>query len=126
MAELTRGELLRYLAKLAWAPGAIGQNPELTWQELAPNRLAVTAGSVTIFLDFDAEGRIAGGFAPARSRLVGDKMLPTPWRGAFSDYRRVDGRWIPFRGEVGWILDGAYWPYWRGKIVHWEIAAGSM
>ena len=33
---LQRGELMRYLAELAWAPDAILHNPHLRWREEAP------------------------------------------------------------------------------------------
>src|ERR1700737_585298 len=43
-SALMRGELMRYLAELAWAPDAILLNTELRWREDGPDRLAVSAG----------------------------------------------------------------------------------
>lgn len=44
-SSLMRGELMRYLAELAWAPDAILHNTELRWRVDAPDTLAVSAGS---------------------------------------------------------------------------------
>jgi hypothetical protein len=32
------------------------------------------------------------------------EMAERLWRGGFYDYRQHHGRWLPFGGEVGWIL----------------------
>lgn len=123
-AALVRGELMRYLAELAWAPDAILTNSELRWREDRPDALSVSAGSgetaCEVLLSLDSEGRIAGGFATDRPRSATAPFLPTPWRGRFSDYRRHDGRWIPFAGEVAWEIDGGPCVYWQGRIESWE------
>lgn len=122
---LVRGELMRYLAELPWAPDAILHNTELRWRADGPGRLAVSAGAgetaSEVVLSLDSEGRIAGAFAPDRPRSVTAPLLPTPWRGRFSDYRRHEGRWIPFAGEVAWEIEGTEIVYWQGRIEHWEI-----
>jgi hypothetical protein len=121
---LTRGELMRYLAELAWAPDAILLNTELRWREDGPDKLVVGAGSgetaAEVVLSLDSEGRIAGAFAPDRPRAVKAPFLPTPWSGRFSDYRRHNDMWLPFAGEVGWVIDGEEAVYWEGQIEHWE------
>lgn len=107
---LMRGELMRYLAELAWAPDAILLNTALRWREDGPDRLAVSAGdgetAAEVILSLDSEGRIAGGFAPDRPRSAAAPILPTPWRGRFADYRHHDTMWLPFAGEVAWEIDG--------------------
>lgn len=69
---LVRGELMRYLAELAWAPAAILLNTTLRWREDGPDTLAVSAGAgetaSEVILSLDGDGRIAGGFAPDRPR----------------------------------------------------------
>lgn len=109
-SALMRGELMRYLAELAWAPDAILLNAALRWRADGPDRLAVSAGvgetAAEVMLSLDSEGRIAGGFAPDRPRSATAPILPTPWRGRFSDYRHHDSMWLPFAGEVAWEIDG--------------------
>jgi hypothetical protein len=123
-SALVRGELMRYLAELAWAPDAILLNTELRWREDGPDRLAVSAGAgetaAEVILSLDSEGRIAGGFASDRPRSATAPILPTPWRGRFSDYRRHNDMWLPFAGEVGWEIDGVEEIYWQGRIEHWD------
>jgi hypothetical protein len=123
-SALMRGELMRYFAELAWAPDAILLNTALRWREDGPDKLAVSAGvgetAAEVTLDLDSEGRIAGGFAPDRPRSAAAPFLPTPWRGRFSDYRRHNGMWLPFSGEVGREIDGVEEIYWQGRIEHWE------
>ena len=122
---LVRGELMRYLAELAWAPGAIFRNTALRWRVTGPSTLAVSAGAgptaSEVMLSLDGDGRIANAFAPDRPRSVAAAFLPTPWRGRFSNYRRHETRWIPFAGEVAWEIDDKSETYWQGRIERWEI-----
>ena len=124
-AALVRGELMRYLAELAWAPDAILENAKLRWREDGPDLLAVSAGSgetaSEVLLSLDTDGRIAGAFAPNRPRSETPPILPTPWRGRFFDYRRHEGRWLPFAGEVAWEIDEKEITYWQGRVTHWEM-----
>lgn len=121
--ELMRGELMRYLAELPWAPAAILINTELCWRNAGPDALAVSAGAgataTEVILSLDNDGRIVRAFAPDRPRSVGAVYLPTPWRGQFTDYRLHEGRWIPFAGEVAWEIDGRPEVYWQGTIKTW-------
>jgi hypothetical protein len=121
---LIRGELMRYLAELAWAPDAIFHNAALRWRDDGPGRLAVSAGAgvtaAEVMLSLDSDGRIAGGFALDRPRSASAPFLPTPWRGRFSDYRRCGAVWLPFAGEVAWEIDGEDVVYWQGRIERWE------
>jgi uncharacterized protein DUF6920 len=123
-SALVRGELMRYLAELAWAPDAILLNTELRWREEGPDKLAVSAGSgdaaAEIVLTLDGQGRIAGAFAPDRPRSATAPHLPTPWRGRFADFRRHDTMWLPFAGEVGWEIDGVEELYWQGRMERWD------
>jgi hypothetical protein len=121
---LVRGELMRYLAELAWAPDAILCNTALRWRAEGSSTLAVSAGAgptaSEIVFSLDGDGRIAGAYAPDRPRSATAPFLPTPWRGQFSDYRHHKTRWIPFAGEVAWEIDGKRETYWQGRIERWE------
>ncbi len=122
---LVRGELMRYLAELPWAPDAILHNSALRWRQDGPDTLAVSAGSgetaSEVVLSLDSDGRIVGGFARDRPRSATEPILLTPWRGRFSDYRRHNDRWLPFAGEVAWEIDSKEIVYWQGRIEHWEM-----
>lgn len=125
-AALTRGELIRYMAELAWAPDAIVRNRLLQWSIDAPDQFTVTAnlglttGSVTFTLD--SAGRIASAYAPDRPRAVGGRFVQTPWRGRFGDYRHHEGYWLPFQGEAAWIVDGTDVVCWEGTLQTWRTS----
>ena len=128
-AALVPGELMRYLAELAWAPDAILFNTALRWREDGPDRLVVSAGTGETTSEgtpsLDNEGPISGAYAPDRPRSTTASFLPTPWRGRFSDYRHHNGKWLPFAGEVAWEIDGTEVVYWQGQIESWETQSES-
>jgi hypothetical protein len=123
----TKGEIMRYLAEMAWVPDAIMQNEQLHWRVLGRDTLSVAyeapsaRGEVQFSLDSD--GRIASVYAPDRPRKEGAIFVERPWHGHFSDYRRHGGRWLPFAGEVGWEVDGETFVVWRGELTSWVIEA---
>ncbi len=121
---LLRGELMRYLAELPWAPAAILLNTALRWRVEGPDRLAVSGGSgettSEVILSLDTDGRIRSGFAPDRPRSATPPILITPWRGTFGDYRLRGTIWLPHKGEVAWEMAGQDGPYWQGRLDHWE------
>jgi Family of unknown function (DUF6544) len=43
--EISRGELMRYLAELIWAPHAMQRNPQLSWREIDASAVEVSAAS---------------------------------------------------------------------------------
>jgi len=127
---LVRGELMRYLAELAWAPAAILLNTMLRWRKDGPDTLAVSAGAgetaSEVVLSLDTDGRIAGGFARDRPRSATAPFLLTPWQGRFSNYRLHNEMWLPFAGEVAWEIGGSKTVYWQGQIQTWEaFVAGT-
>ena len=114
--QLSRGELMRYLAEIAWIPDAILLNTELRSREVGPDTLASAGAGETaaeVVLTLDSEGRISAAFAPDRGRTIKPPYLLTPWRGSFSDYRRHQDMWLPFAGEVGWEIEGKLITYFR-------------
>ncbi len=123
-AALVRGESMRYLAEIAWAPHAMLSNPALCWREVDAQTLAVSTGGAQaaceVLLTLDGDGRIAAAFAPDRPRAATPPTLPTPWFGRFSDYRLHCDVWLPFAGEVAWEIDGVEQVYWQGRIASWE------
>lgn len=121
--ELAKGEIMRYLAELAWAPDAILLNNSLDWSAIDKRTLCVATGSGagrgSIRINLDENGRIGSIFAPDRPFTDGRLISERPWSGRFFDYRRHAGRWLPFAAEVGWAIDGWVTNYWRGRITSW-------
>lgn len=122
--ELTRGELIRYLAEIPWAPGAILSNPDLDWTAEADGRITVAAAAdatAKVSFTLDQEGLIAEAFCADRPRAVEGGFRRAPWRGRFSDYVLRDAVWIPERGAVGWVSDGADVEVWQARIRDWRL-----
>jgi len=125
-AAAAKGEVMRYLAELAWAPDAILRNPSLAWMVIDGRTLRVSAGQERargeVELRLDADGRIAHVLAQDRPRQEGSGFVERPWRGHFFDYRRCQGRWLPFAGEVGWVMHERSFVAWRGEMLSWTVA----
>jgi hypothetical protein len=123
---LLKGEIIRCLAELAWAPDAILHDALLGWAVVDAQTFRVSAGSGpargTVELHLDDCGRIAAVAAEDRPRKEGSGFVERPWRGKFFDYRQHCGRWLPFAGEVGWELEGDMFVAWRGRIIGWQVS----
>ncbi len=124
---LTKGEMQRYLAELPFVPDAILHNRALGWRVMGPNQIAVSCGPAAmqteVVFALNADGRVASATATDRPRSIKPPHLPTPWRGEFSDYRHQHGRWVPFAGQVAWVIEGVETPYWRGVLTHWAMSS---
>ena len=117
---------MRYLAELAWAPDAILYNNSLAWTVIDSRTLRVTAGKDSargeVELRLDKNGRVACILAQDRPRKEGSGFVERPWCGRFFDYRKHQERWLPFAGEVGWILAGQTFIAWRREVLSWRAA----
>jgi hypothetical protein len=124
-AALAKGEIMRYLAELAWAPDAILSNQAIIWNVIDRETIRGSAGQGPargeVELHLDESGRIASVTAGDRPRKEGTGFVERPWRGRFFDYRRHKGRWLPFVGEAEWILNGESFIAFRGQILSWSI-----
>lgn len=122
--ELSRGQLMRFLAELPWYPPA-ALDPAVTWQPIddhsARAELADGPISATLVFRFGHDGLIESVRADARGRTVGDRIEPTPWGGRFWDYAEFNGWRVPQRGEVAWFLPEGPRPYWRGRLEQIEF-----
>jgi hypothetical protein len=121
--ETDRGELMRYLAELAWVPQAMSHNRWLHWREIAQDRFEVSAespdGPARVRLRFE-HGDLVEVEADDRPREEHGRMVPRPWKGRFWSYRVLD-RWrIPAQAEVSWVLPEGDFPCWRGEVVSAE------
>lgn len=123
-SALLKGQIMRYLAELPWAPDAILSNTLLDWK-VADRRLTVStacgAGQCTVTFSLDDRKRIVSVSAVDRPRMEEGRFAERPWQGHFADYRRHYGRLLPFKAEVGWVLNGTLTTVWQGAITGWEI-----
>jgi hypothetical protein len=117
---IAEGELLRWLAEAAWYPTALLPGQGVTWLPVddASALATLTDGAVTVRLTFrfGPDDLVSSVRAEARDRTVGGQLVPTPWEGYWSDYRRKDGMLVPMTGEVAWLLPDGPKPYWRGRV----------
>lgn len=115
---LPEGQLLRWLAEAPWYPTALLPRFGVTWEPDGESsaRATVTDGLVTATLlyRFGADALVSEVFAEARGRLVGGKMVPEPWGGAFAAPKTIGGYVVPTEGRVRW---GEAEPYWTGRLV---------
>jgi hypothetical protein len=115
---------MRYLAELPWNPDAILHNGTLRWTEDGPDNFLVSPAlsmvSAEVKLTMDGNRRIVEASAPDRPREVNGKFVPTPWLGRFFGYERRQGRLIPMRAEVAWIIEGVETICWEGRIEDWR------
>jgi len=122
-----RGEAMRYLAELMWNPDALLFNRSLDWRVIDPRTLAVATGDGArrgeVRLILDEAGDLVAMEADDRPRQDGARLVPTPWFGRGGAFRTLGGRLIPTEAEVGWILDGEEFVYWRGRIESWSPEA---
>jgi len=115
---------MRYLAELPWNPDAILRNGTLHWTEDGSGNFLVSANlnmvSAGVKLHLDENKRITEVSAPDRPREGNGKFVPTPWLGRFFDYERRQGRLIPTRAKVAWIVEGVETICWEARIEDWR------
>jgi hypothetical protein len=121
-----RGEAMRYLAELMWNPDALLFNRWLDWRVINVRTLAVATGDdarrCEVRLILDDAGDLIGIKADDRRRQDGRVVTACPWFGRGGDFRTICGRRIPIRAEVGWLLDGIEFIYWRGRVESWSVS----
>jgi hypothetical protein len=126
--EITRGQAMRYLAELAWAPAALRLNPELDWTETDPFdadvATATAAGRAAVRLGFAPSGDLLAASAADRPRADGDVIVPTLWRGTFRDHAELGGLRVPRRAEAVWELPAGSFVYWRAEVTGLEVVTG--
>lgn len=120
-----KGETMRYLAELPWAPDAILRNRRLVWQVVDERTIIVSsrdsAGGGEVTLRLSPDGMVASIEASDRPRIEGDVTVERPWRGVFSVYRCFEGRTVPTRGEVFWTLPTGAFKAWEGEVTGWAL-----
>lgn len=120
-----RAEAMRYLAELPWAPDAVLGNPQVTWREMEDGSieagLDTSSGPVSVLFTLDENGDFAEMVAIRPDQRPDGTEFSREWRGRYSDYDWLGGRRLPLAGEVGYVEDGTYWAYWRGRITSLEL-----
>jgi hypothetical protein len=124
-AVVSRSEAMRYLAELPWAPDAILGNPEIAWTERPDGwteaALIVEGERVAVRFRL-SDGDIVEVLADDRPEQSADgRVVERAWRGVFSDYREIGGRRIPTTGAVGYPEGDNFDPYWKGRVVSYQI-----
>lgn len=118
--EISRGELVRYLAELPLVPHAMRANPRLEWREIDARTVEVATRfgpeRVAVKLEFDDAGDIVRAYTDTRPYLRGKTYVPTPWGGVFDGYRELGGFRLPTTAEVSGELPEGPFTYWRGEI----------
>ena len=128
--ELDRGEAMRYLAEIVWAPDAILANRDLVWTDPGGDWITVALGTEEGAPEVRFRLDAAGDFVEIRAE---DRPATGPeggfvlrdWEGHFSDYERIGPRRVPRRGEVGYVCEDGYEAYWRGEISGLEVVGGG-
>ncbi len=117
---IAEGELIRFLAETAWYPQILLPGNGIDWEPIDDRsaRASLTDGNVVARLTFffGEDELIREILADARGRSVDGQIVPTPWRGRFSDYVRHGNTLTPSYGEVAWVLPDGLLTYWRGHV----------
>ncbi|AHM02813.1 hypothetical protein roselon_00368 [Roseibacterium elongatum DSM 19469] len=122
---IDRAEAMRYLAEIVWSPDAILRNPAIQWTQTAPDAveaaLDLPSGRAVVTLLFDDAGDIVEMQAERPDAGPDGVERLRSWRGYFRNYDWIGDRRIPLDGEVGYVDDGVYWAYWRGRITDYRL-----
>ena len=130
--ELSKGELMRYLAEAAWYPTALLPSQGVVWQAVDEKSAVatITDGSITVALrfGFSESGLIDTLYAESRGRLVNDVMTYAPWAGKLWNYAERGGMLVPLESEVAWVVPSGPKPYYRGLMttVKYDFASPNL
>ena len=130
--ELSKGELMRFLAEAAWYPTALLPSQGVVWQAIDEKSAvaSMTDGGITVALrfGFSDNGLIDTMRAESRGRLVNGTMTYAPWAGRLWNYAERGGMLVPLEAEVGWVLPNGPKPYYRGLMttVKYDFASPNL
>ena len=115
--ETDQGELLRYLAEIAWFPTG-WLSPYIEWESMdqcsAKATLRLSGLSVSAVVHFDDEYRLSR--VTAERHMEEASRFPLrEWSGQMSDYRPIAGLLVPFRATATWHLASGDLEYFRVK-----------
>lgn len=120
--EADQGELLRYLAEIAWFPTA-WLSPYIEWESIDARAAKVTLRlpslAVSAVLHFDDESRLCRVTAQ-RHMEEGGRFPLRDWSGQVSEYRRIAGLLVPVKANAMWHLESGDLEYFRGEVTQIE------
>ena len=118
--ELNEAALQRYLAEAVWFPTALLPSQGVAWKASGENKAEATisdcGSTVSLEFEFNEKAEVISVYSPGRYRETAGKFEPTPWKGYFSNYLRLNDMFIPQNGEVEWHLTDRIYPYWRASL----------
>lgn len=121
--EVTRSQVVRNLAELAFAPMPASRAPGLAWSADGDDAFLLAApaidGSAVVRITVDQRGDIQGARSPNRPREDGRRgFLHEPYRLEFDGHERlVSGARIPLRALGTFETAAGDWPYWRYEVI---------
>jgi hypothetical protein len=120
--ETDQGELLLYLAEIAWFPTA-WLSSYLEWERIDARSAKVTLQLSNLkaqaVLHFDDDSRLCSVTAQ-RYMIHAGRFLLREWSGQLSEYRPIAGMLIPARANVLWCLEAGDFQYFRGQVTEVE------
>lgn len=123
--ETVKGEALRYLAELPFAPPAMILNETLEWRGIDERtaEVATTLGGerLVVRLEANHDDDFVHSSSTMRLFKVGHTWVPTQWGGQFGDYETIGGMRIPTTGEAYWELPQGRYVYWRGTLTSAQL-----
>jgi hypothetical protein len=121
--DVTRSQLVRNLAELAFAPGVALRAAALDWSAAEADSFTLSAPSIDadalVRVTVDRAGDVLEAWSPDRPRENGRKgFLHEPYRLEFQDHERLpSGLRIPRRATGTFETAEGDWPYWRYEVI---------
>jgi len=121
--EVTRLQLVRYLAELAFAPLVASRARGLVWSADGDDAFTLAAPGIDadaiVRVTVDEAGDVGSAISPDRPRPNGRTgYLHEPYRLEFARHERVSsGERIPLRASGTFETADGDWPYWRFEVL---------
>ncbi|MGG6296377.1 DUF6920 family protein [Leptolyngbya sp. AN02str] len=123
--QFDQGELMRYLAEIAWFPTA-WLSEQITWEAMDEYsaRATIKVGEIaaSAVLHINDRNQLTCVTAE-RDRLDHGTTVSTPWTGIFTQYQELNGVMVPTEAEVMWHLNSGNFTYFQGSITDIEYDA---
>ena len=116
--EMASSALVRWLGEAAWFPTALLPGDGVTWQAVDDStaRATITDGDIRVsaYFHFAPTGEMTR-MTARRFRDLDGRSVETPFEGHYDRFDRRQGRMVPRRAEVAWLLPEGRFAYWRGR-----------
>jgi hypothetical protein len=123
--EMNRSETVTLLNDMCLLAPATLIEPRIAWEEVEPLKVRLTwknaASTVSAVLTFAESGELLDFLSEDRSRTTdGRSFERLPWSTPVSEWRDLDGRRIPAKGEAIWGSPDGQFAYGRFEILDVE------